>query len=112
MDGYCSLKLMMKPGSFLPVKIFLFAFSEYNYINTKAFYKESADYVISSSNLCKCLLKTKENLKNIENNKDYVILGPAGNIYIGVGIYDDNYDFEEDFKKFYSINNKYKNKKK
>ncbi|SOV16350.1 conserved Plasmodium protein, unknown function [Plasmodium gaboni] len=111
MDGYCSLKLMMKPGSYLPVKIFLFAFSEYNYIHTKAFYKESADYVISSSNLCKCLLKTKENLKNIENNKDYVILGPAGNIYIGVGIYDDNYDFEEDFKKFYSINNKYKNKK-
>ncbi|SCP03502.1 conserved Plasmodium protein, unknown function [Plasmodium malariae] len=111
-DGYCALKLVMKPGSYLPVKIFFFAFSEYNYIHTNSFYKESADYITSSLNLCKCLLKTKVNLKRIENNKDYVILGPAGNIYIGVGIFDDNYDFEEDFKKFYSLNNKYKNKKK
>ncbi|GAW83595.1 hypothetical protein, conserved [Plasmodium gonderi] len=110
-DGYCSLKLVMRPGSYLPVKIFFFAFSEYNYIHTNPFYKESADYVTSSLNLCKCLLKTKENLRNIENNKDYVILGPAGNIYIGVGIFDDNYDFEQDFKKFYTINKKYKNKK-
>ncbi|ANQ11009.1 Uncharacterized protein PCOAH_00054800 [Plasmodium coatneyi] len=111
-DGFCALKLMMRPGSYLPVKIFLFAFSEYNYLHTQPFYKESADYVAASLNLCKCLLKTKENLKKIENNKDYVILGPAGNIYIGVGIFDDTYDLEEDFKKFYSISNKYKNKKK
>ncbi|CRG97781.1 conserved Plasmodium protein, unknown function [Plasmodium gallinaceum] len=110
-DGYCSLKLVMKPGSYLPVKIFFFAFSEYNYVHTKPFYKESADYVASSLNLCKLLLKTKENLKKVENNKDYVILGPAGNIYIGVGIYDDVYDFDEDFKKFYTINDKYKKKK-
>ncbi|SBT48741.1 hypothetical protein POVWA2_057790 [Plasmodium ovale wallikeri] len=110
-DGYCALKLVMKPGSFLPVKIFFFAFSEYNYVHTNPFYKESADYVTSSLNLCRLLLKTKENLKNIENNKDYVILGPAGNIYIGVGIFDKNYDFEEDFKKFYSVNDKYKKKK-
>ncbi|EUD69070.1 hypothetical protein C922_00762 [Plasmodium inui San Antonio 1] len=110
-DGFCALKLMMRPGSYLPVKIFLFAFSEYNYLHTQPFYKESADYVASSLNLCKCLLKTKENLRKIENNNDYVILGPAGNIYIGVGIFDDTYDFEEDFKKFYSISNKYKNKK-
>ncbi|CAG9472287.1 conserved Plasmodium protein, unknown function [Plasmodium vivax] len=110
-DGFCALKLMMRPGSYLPVKIFLFAFSEYNYLHTQPFYKESADYVAVSLNLCKCLLKTKENLKKIENNKDYVILGPAGNIYIGVGIFDDTYDLEEDFKKFYSVSNKYKNKK-
>ncbi|CRH02641.1 conserved Plasmodium protein, unknown function [Plasmodium relictum] len=109
-DGYCALKLVMRPGSYLPVKIFFFAFSEYNYFHTSPFYKESADYIAYSLNLCKLLLKTKENLKKIENNKDYVILGPAGNVYIGVGIFDDVYNFDEDFKKFYSINDKYKKK--
>lgn len=111
-DGYCSIKLIMKPGSYLPVRIFFFAFSEYNYIHTAPFYKESAEYVTSSFNFCKLLLKTENTKKMIENNKDYVVLGPAGNVYIGVGIFDDHYDFDEDFKKFYSLSNKYKKKEK
>ncbi|CAD2113850.1 conserved Plasmodium protein, unknown function [Plasmodium vinckei] len=111
-DGYCSLKLVMKPGSFLPVKIFFFAFSEYNYIHTSPFYKESSEYVTESLNLCKLLLKSQSASPEIKDNEDYVILGPASNVYIGVGIYDEVYDFKEDFRKFYSINNKYKEKKK
>ncbi|CXJ21742.1 conserved Plasmodium protein, unknown function [Plasmodium berghei] len=111
-DGYCSLKLVMKPGSFLPVKIFFFAFSEYNYIHTSPFYKESSEYVTESLNLCKLLLKSQAASTEIKDNNDYVILGPASNVYIGVGIYDKVYDFKEDFRKFYSINNKYKEKKK
>lgn len=109
-DGYCSIKLVMRPGSYLPVQIFFFAFSEYNYVHTAPFYKESAEYVTSSLNFCKLLLKTEENLKKVENNKDYIILGPAGNVYIGVGIYDDYYDFDKDFKQFYSLSDKYKKK--
>lgn len=45
--------------------------------------------------------KNKELLENPENDKDYVILGPSGNVYVGVGVVDEpirSHDQKHEFK--------------
>ncbi|CDR95649.1 hypothetical protein, conserved [Babesia bigemina] len=89
-DGFCSLKLVSPPGWCLPYRIYLFVFSEYNRVVAGPMYRESAEYVARSLNFCRLLDKSdKERIRMRENDKDYVILGPAGNVYAGVGIVDE-----------------------
>ncbi|GBE61193.1 hypothetical protein, conserved [Babesia ovata] len=76
-DGFCSLKLVSPPGWCLPYRIYLFVFSEYNRVVAGPMYRELLDK------------SDKERIRMRENDKDYVILGPAGNVYAGVGIVDE-----------------------
>lgn len=89
-EGYCSLKVITPPGWCLPYRIYLFACSEYNRVVVGPMYRESPEYITRSLNLCKLVDKSdKEFVRSRENDKDYVILGPAGNVYVGVGIVDE-----------------------
>ncbi|AFZ80076.1 hypothetical protein BEWA_029260 [Theileria equi strain WA] len=104
-DGYCSLKLVSPPGWCLPYRIYMFVFSEYNRVVIGPMYRESPDYVSSSLNTCRLVSKeNKSLLENAENDSDYVILGPSGNVYVGVGIVDEpvreksqDYEFKYDW---------------
>uniref|UniRef100_A0A3B0N428 Uncharacterized protein n=1 Tax=Theileria annulata TaxID=5874 RepID=A0A3B0N428_THEAN len=89
LDGYCSLKLVSPPGWNLPYRIYMYIFSEYNRVVLGPMYRESSEYVTHSINTCKLISKNKEIVKNAENYKDYVILGPSGNVYVGVGVVDE-----------------------
>ncbi|GFE55883.1 hypothetical protein BaOVIS_032870 [Babesia ovis] len=89
-DGFCSLKLVAPPGWCLPYRIYMFVFSEYNRTVVGPMYRESKDYISRSLNFCRLVDKSdKEFLRMRENDKDYVILGPAGNVYVGVGVVDE-----------------------
>ncbi|GIX63951.1 uncharacterized protein BcabD6B2_33860 [Babesia caballi] len=100
--GFCSLKLVSPPGWCLPYRIYLFVCSEYNRVVLGPLYRESPDYVRRSVNFCRYarppplltgprLLdkRDKELVRARENDRDYVILGPAGNVYVGVGVVDE-----------------------
>ncbi|EDO05454.1 putative integral membrane protein [Babesia bovis T2Bo] len=89
-DGFCSLKLVAPPGWCLPYRIYMFIFSEYNRTVVGPMYRESTDYINRSLNFCRLVGKgDKDFLRMRENDKDYVILGPAGNVYVGVGVVDE-----------------------
>lgn len=89
-DGFCSLKLITPPGWCLPYRIYMFVCSEYNRVVAGPMYRESADYVLRSSSFCRLVDKSdKDFISKRENDKDYVILGPAGNVYVGIGIVDE-----------------------
>nr|PVC53171.1 hypothetical protein MACL_00000233 [Theileria orientalis] len=101
-DGYCSLKIISPPGWNLPYRIYLYVFSEYNRVVLGPMYRESAEYIANSLNTCRLVSKkNKELLENPENDKDYVILGPSGNVYVGVGVVDEpirSHDQKHEFK--------------
>lgn len=48
--GYSSMKLITPPGWNLPYRIYLYIFSEYNKVVSKAMYKESVDYIAFTLN--------------------------------------------------------------
>eukprot|EP00375_Theileria_parva_P003307 XP_765988.1 hypothetical protein [Theileria parva strain Muguga] len=99
-DGYCSLKLVSPPGWNLPYRIYMYIFSEYNQVVIGPMYRESSQYITHSLNTCKLIGKNKEVVENAENNRDYVILGPSGNVYVGVGVVDEPVRKRESDKKY------------
>ncbi|KAK2197423.1 hypothetical protein BdWA1_000423 [Babesia duncani] len=89
-DGYCSLKLVSPPGWCLPYRIYLFIASEYNRVTIGPMYRESASCLAASLNFCRLIDKSDGQIvAQAQNNADYVVLGPAGNVYVGVGIVDE-----------------------
>eukprot|EP00920_Eleutheroschizon_duboscqi_P034332 GHVT01082508.1.p2 GENE.GHVT01082508.1~~GHVT01082508.1.p2 ORF type:complete len:298 (+),score=10.12 GHVT01082508.1:1339-2232(+) len=94
MPGYCAMKLVSRPGWRLPFPITISIGSEYSQIRLGPVQRDDAEYVRRSLNLCRLLDKQAQSHQEFNPRED-VILGPAGNVFLTVGVGDPNWEWDD-----------------
>ncbi|KAF8820127.1 hypothetical protein IE077_003525 [Cardiosporidium cionae] len=95
LPGFCSIKLLTRPGWCLPYPIYLWAQSEGHRIQTGPLIRESADYVSHCLNFCRLRTRDDAHRDPTYNSEHDLILGPAGNVCIGVAIANSTWEWDD-----------------
>jgi len=93
LPGYAALHLVSPPGWHLPYPLRMWMVSEHGQVVAGPFMRHSKEYIKYSHNFAR-LMSYREAEEEGAGPED-LVLGPAGNVYVGVGIADESWNWDD-----------------